>query len=506
MMTVDDARRYQASAQMFSRDILCRELYPYQAWVQAILDTVNERRDELLVIEMPRQSGKNEGSAQAEVMILARHMGQGGQIVKTAPTAEPQISNSRLRFKELAEVAAARLGEVGVQLPVVARQGNRFQCGRAWLQFLSGDPKANVVGATASLLLEVDEAQDFSAEKFQKDFSPMRASTAAPLVAYGTTWTDDTLLEQFKWDVQEGRVPGRYIRVSPDEVAAANPAYGRHVEREVARLGRDHPLVRTQYYLEPLANRGRLLSVQQLRQMRSVHPRQSRRTNELQIVAGLDWAGADEDAGELASLHRGSKRDSVALTIGAVTWTKVIEGVWQPTIRILARHEWTNAHPLSLHTTLYKILHDDWKINRVHSDATGIGATGTLLLAKALDNETERIVKGRTFDSAWNTQTDLAFQYVEAINGSRLLDHAVDFDVLQVAQAETPPTAEPDRHAWWQRAHARLEARPSQRVRAYVPTSEGHDDLLLSEMLMVDAALAVTPVMGPIKSVQRPTI
>ena len=48
-----------------------------------------------------------------------------------------------------------------------------------------------------------------------------------------------------------------------------------------------------------------------------------------------------------------------------------------------------------------------------------------------------------------------------------------------------------DRHAWWQRGHARLEAKPGQKVRAYVPESEGHDDLLYSELLMVDAAYNV---------------
>ena len=33
-----------------------------------------------------------------------------------------------------------------------------------------------------------------------------------------------------------------------------------------------------------------------------------------------------------------------------------------------------------------------------------------------------------------------------------------------------------------------MEARPSRRVRAYVPEDEGHDDLLIADMLMVDAA------------------
>ena len=40
----------------------------------------------------------------------------------------------------------------------------------------------------------------------------------APIVAYGTTWTDSTLLETFKADVIEGRTAGRVFRVLPEVV------------------------------------------------------------------------------------------------------------------------------------------------------------------------------------------------------------------------------------------------------------------------------------------------
>jgi hypothetical protein len=60
--------------------------------------------------------------------------------------------------------------------------------------FFSADPESNVVGATASLLLEIDEAQDVSPDTFDKDFRPMAATTNATTVMYGTAWSDDTLL------------------------------------------------------------------------------------------------------------------------------------------------------------------------------------------------------------------------------------------------------------------------------------------------------------------------
>jgi hypothetical protein len=201
---------------------------------------------------------------------------------------------------------------------------------RAEAQFLSAEPNASVVGATASLLMEVDEAQDVDPGVYDKKFSPMRASRGCPLVAYGTTWTDDTLLERFKREVDEGRSAGRNFRILPDQVAASNPRYGEYVDGEVRRLGRDHPLIKTQYYLEPLPNAGRMLKAQQLRLLQGDHERQERRANERQIVAGLDFAGADEEVAGLMSLADPTGRDSVALTIGAVEWVRIADGVSMP--------------------------------------------------------------------------------------------------------------------------------------------------------------------------------
>ena len=211
-----------------------------------------------------------------------------------------------------------------------------YRLGRAGITFLSADPNASVVGATASLALEVDEAQDVDRAKFDKDFAPMRASTAAPMIQYGTTWTSDTLLAMTKRDILEGRLPGKVFRVLPEQVGEENPAYWAYVEGEVRRLGRQHPLIRTQYFLEELENRGRLLTETQLRQTMGDHARKEERENEGVIVAGLDWAGADEDAGEIASLMRESKRDSVALVVGSVQWVKEAEGLWVPLVHILS--------------------------------------------------------------------------------------------------------------------------------------------------------------------------
>jgi hypothetical protein len=495
-------RRYQRDMGLFSRDVIGYPLYRYQVeWAQYALDMIAERRNEVLVVEQPRQSGKNETSAQLEVAVLARHGAKGGELVKCAPTFKPQIVNSRLRFATRAEMAAERLPFLKVR----ASMGYMYRLGRAGITFLSADPGASVVGATASLALEVDEAQDVDAGKFDKDFSPMRASTAAPMIQYGTTWTNDTLLATTKRDILEGRLPGKVFRVQPELVGEENAAYWLYVEGEVRRLGRQHPLIRTQYFLEELENRGRLFGETQLRQMMGDHGHKEQRESESIIVAGLDWAGADEDSGDISSLMRESKRDSVALSVGAVMFVKETDGLWVPQVRALARYEWTNVHPLSIKATLYDILQRKWRVNLVHSDGTGIGATGTLELAKALDAGTGKRVKAVVFDGAWRTHTDLAFQLISLVNGSRFLDYkAQGFDPIGTAQQEQPDKSSVHRHVWWQRGHARMEAKANQRVRVYVPENEGHDDLLMADMLMVDAAMALQPV-APVGAAKKRT-
>lgn len=480
---------YQRDIGLFSRDVIGVPLYAYQAeWANYILEVIRQGRNETIVIEMSRQSGKNEASAQMEVALLATMGKRGGEIVKCAPTHQPQIINSKMRF-------SARGEQVNKKLPFIRfkpKEGYMYRCKNAGISFFSADPKASVVGATASLLMEVDEAQDVDKGNFDKKFSPMRASKNASIVAYGTTWTDDTLLERFKTDILEGRADGRYFRVTPEVIALSNPSYGKFVDAEVRRLGRDHPFVKTQYFLEPLPSAGRMLNTQQLELMIGRHKRQERRQNEAQIVAGLDFAGADEDAGELVSLATAGKRDSVALAIGAVQWEQIAEGLLVPYVRCLARYEWTNVNPVMLHSVLYRILWDEWRCNRVHCDATGIGETGTALLAASINRAGREIIQPVKFDGAWTTATRLAFNYLAAVTSGRYVDYQPQgFDPIAVAGQETPDASDPHRHIWWQRGHAKLEGKAGQKVRMYVPDSEGHDDLLVADSLMVDAAYEV---------------
>ena len=155
-----------------------------------------------------------------------------------------------------------------------------MRCGRAHARFLSAEPSANVLGHTADLLLEVDEAQDVRPEKFDRDFRPMAASANAPVVYYGTPWGPRSLLAQAQAaHLAAERADGRrrHFRYDWERVAAYNPAYGRYVEDERPRLGERHPLFRTQYLLEVLRSPARRRSARAARRAPRAPPRPASR-------------------------------------------------------------------------------------------------------------------------------------------------------------------------------------------------------------------------------------
>ena len=137
-----------------------------------------------ITVEMARQAGKNELSAQLEAYLLTLYQRQGGQLVKAAPTFAPAD------HQHPPAVGAHPEQPLDGRHGGARAFGNQIRLGKAGVLFFSAAPGANVVGATASLALEFDEAQDIAIEKREKDFYPMGSTTNATRVYYGTAWDD----------------------------------------------------------------------------------------------------------------------------------------------------------------------------------------------------------------------------------------------------------------------------------------------------------------------------
>ncbi len=447
-------------------------LRPYQAEAgRAIVDSVVNERGLTFSVVMARQAGKNELSAQVELFLLLQNARRPLDAVKCAPTFDPQ---GRISMRRL----WTRISQGGLDVLAKKEEGRAIRVGRARQLFLSAEPSANVVGHTAGLLLEVDEAQAVEREKFDREFRPMAAPSGATIVYYGTPWDDSTLLEQaVQSHLELERRDGIRRHFSADwvEVAGYNRAYGSFVEAERARLGENHPLFLTQFALKTVSGGGRLFSAGQRAQLQGRHVRQQAPAEGETYVAGLDLGG-QENIGGPESSERGREHDATVLTIARVVEPAADAIVQESRLEVLDHLALSGEAHDSLFSRLADVLGRVWKVRRLAVDATGLGETLSRLLSRALGGQ---VVKPLRFTA--ESKSRLGYDLLAAVNGGRLKMYAAD--------------GSPEYTEFWRQAEsARVAYRPNRTMNFFVDANAGHDDYLVSLSLAVSAGRELTPV------------
>ncbi len=422
-------------------------LRAYQTQVaSAICGAVLRSQGLTFVVMFPRQSGKNELQAQIETYLLTLYSGTDAEIVKVSPTWKPQSLNAMRRLERV------------LKRNLIARDlwkkesGYIYKLGAARIFFLSGGPESNIVGATASTLLEVDEAQDVLIPKFDKDIAPMAASTNATRVFWGTAWISRTLLARELRVAREAEKKDQIRRVfvlNAGQVAAEVPAYRAFVADQVARLGRSHPMVKTQFYSEEIDSQGGMFPAERLALMRGTHPRQAQPTPGRIYALLLDIAGEDEHGPDHKTAESNpGRRDATALTIVEVDLSTVSDTlICLPTYRAVERRLWVGVR----HTALYgevRALAQTWGMRGLVVDATGIGAGLASFLERAFPGKVLRFL----FNSA--TKSKLGWAFLSLVETGRWKEHAdhspeqmIFWRQLQACQMEVLPG--PDRRIKW---------------------------------------------------------
>jgi hypothetical protein len=438
---------------------MINKLRPYQLEAgTAILKSVYAKKGLTFSVEIARQGGKNEMSSHLELWLLADFAGENKNLIKCSPTFKPQTIISMLRLKEKLDLA-------GLNGNWVTEMGYIIRLGKARAIFLSAEESSNVVGNTAHLLLEVDEAQDVKEEKYSKEFKPMGSTANVTSVLYGTTWDDSTLLEKTKQqNLELERKDGlkRHFRYDWQEVARYNPDYLAYVESEKERLGENHPLFLTQYRLLPIRGGGGFLNREQKARMQGEHSRRRNPEAAKTYIAGIDLAGEAETAEDdfLKALKPG--RDSTVITIGE------LDSASPSKINIVELYSWTGLRHPDLYPRFIDLVKNVWHCRRVVIDATGIGQP----VASFLKNELgSRIVP---FVFSPSSKTRLAFNLLAAINSGGLKMCAAD-------------NSEEYREFWSQMDNAKSFYRPNQTMNFFVDPADGHDDYLMSLALLVEA-------------------
>jgi len=436
----------------------------------AILDSVFGRRGLTFSVEIARQGGKNELSAQLELLLLTLYMAEPQNLVKCSPTFKPQTAISMARLKD-------RLNDAGFGGIWYSELGYVVRLGNARAIFLSADESANVVGNTAHILLEIDESQDVSKEKYTKEFKPMGATTNVTTVHYGTTWDDSTLLEEVKQtNLELERKDGirRHFRYDWEEVAKYNPDYRAYVEGERERLGENHPLFLTQYRLLPIRGGVGFLSPQQQAQLQGQHARRHQHEQGEVYIAGIDLAGEAEEEQDAYLRAVKPRQDSTVVTIGELDFSACDDVQKQPRVRIVEHYWWTGTKHTELYSQLVDILKNVWHCRKVVVDATGIGQPVSSFLRRAFGS------KVSPFSFTAHSKSELGFNLLAAINSGR----------LKVYSGDGSPEYQ---EFWFEVEKAKSQYRPNQTMNFYVDPAQGHDDFLMSLALLVKASNQYSP-------------
>jgi hypothetical protein len=346
--------------------------------IKRIEKHVGAHRGGVMTIQLSRQSGKNEMAA----VLQRRHLWRRQFFdlpaiwIRTAPTYRPQIVNSKKRLRDVLKLSSKNLIKHPVfeNARLIKEEGYIWRVGNASVEFISSGPNANVVGATASTCLDMDEAHKVDKAKFDEDFAPFTANTAAATLLWGVASNGlDTIEAYREKNVEEGK-PELNLYYPCEVWMDVHEPYRIHVEDRIRALGYDHPIIKTQYRLIKVAAEGRFLSEAQVRSMLSGnHERQRKPRPGRCYEMVIDVAAGNEDFnpdGEIEG-NEDTATDSAIIWIYEVTPILASNGIF-PIVR-LVNLVWSTGASLPKFEKEVDETIEFWNPNKVTIDAIGVG-------------------------------------------------------------------------------------------------------------------------------------
>jgi hypothetical protein len=209
-------------------------------------------------------------------------------------------------------------------------------------------------------------------------------------------------------------------------VAGEVPAYGKFVAEQVARLGRGHPLVKTQYFSEEIDAEGGMFPPERLRLMAGSHAAQVLPVQGEIYAITIDVAGEDESAQDGSEPEniglKNPARDATALTVHQVS---IDEFTRQPQYKVVAREEWTGYKQTRIYSLLKSYI-EAWDPRYVCIDATGVGAGLASFLEKIYGSADDKSSPGKIvqFVFTQKSKSDLGWDFLAVVETGRYKDYA----------------------------------------------------------------------------------
>ena len=247
------------------------------------------------------------------------------------------------------------------------------------------------------------------------------------------------------------------------------PAYGDHVAGQVKKMGRNHPLIRTQYFSEEIDAKSGMFPDERVALMQGAHPEQKEPLEGHIYAMCIDVAGEDEGAlGEDQMIElENPARDSTSLTLFDVDLSSLPpDEKGAPTYRTARRFNWVGEK----HTKLYqqiRLIADEWDVQYIVVDSTGVG--------HGLASFLEKIYPGRVISYLFTTRSksDLGWGFLAVIETGRFKEYVNG-----------------DSEFWSQVTHCQSEvlAGQNQTIRWGVP--DGTRDQLTGELIHDDELIS----------------
>lgn len=434
----------------------------------AIVKSIKQRSGLTIVIIISRQAGKDELLANLVSYLLNATAYRETGIVYVNPTYKPQTINAMMRLEN-------RLNANLLTKTFWKKRSDFMRMiGGATVSYLSGDNNANVVGAVASLLLIINEAQDITPAKYDKDFAPMVASTNATRVIVGTEWTSGTLLareEDAALAAQKKDGIQRLFKYNSLNVRKIIPQYGQFVDAEVKKLGREHPLVKTQYFCERIDAITGMFPARRMALMQGDRPAATEPESMHTYAFVIDVAGQDEVTEELEGTNNPG-RNKTTLGIIDIDLSQLAT-LQAPIYRNMMRLEWTGDNHVDIFGAI-SALADVWKPQYIVEDMTGVGEGLWGMLAKRYRAYPDGKVIGFKFTQV--SKSDLGYGFLAIIDTGRFRDCASNAEIIEQ----------------YQNCKSEIQIGPAKTMKWGVPdgtrstTTDGHliyDDYILADAL-----------------------